>query len=197
MKKIAITGGIGSGKSSVGRYLRSKGYTVLDADAMVRACTAPGGKSIPFIRENFGDEYILPDGGMDRAKIRELVFTDERYRKLLEQGTTEVVIRDMKKLEAECESNGDSAIFSDIPLLFERDNEGDYDASWVVVCDREVRIARVIERDGLDRERIESIMAAQMSDEDKIARADDVIYNTGTLEELYIQIEKLILKYNI
>ena len=91
MINIAITGGIGSGKSEVTNYLSSKGYTIVDADRMSREMTSAGGKAIPYIREHFGESFILEDGSLDRAAMRDLVFREPAKKKLLEEGTTKAV----------------------------------------------------------------------------------------------------------
>ena len=96
MINIAITGGIGSGKTAVTNYLLSKGYTVVDADKMSREMTAAGGKAIPYIREKFGPSFILDDGSLDRARMRDLVFSDPSKKELLEEGTTKVVLEDIE-----------------------------------------------------------------------------------------------------
>ena len=98
MITIAITGGIGSGKSEVTNYLISKGYTVVDADKMSREMTSAGGKAIPYIREHFGPAFILEDGSLNRAAMRDLVFRDPSKKKLLEEGTTKVVLADIEAI---------------------------------------------------------------------------------------------------
>ena len=101
MITIAVTGGIGSGKTEVTNYLISKGFTVVDADKMSREMTSAGGKAIPFIIENFGQSFILEDGSMDRAAMRDLVFKHPEKKKLLEEGTTKVVLEDIEAIKKE------------------------------------------------------------------------------------------------
>ena len=141
MITIAVTGGIGSGKTQVTNYLISKGFTVVDADKMSREMTSAGGKAIPYIREHFGPEFILEDGSLDRAKMRDLVFKDPRKKSVLEEGTTKVVLEDIEAIKREREASNDKALFFDIPLLFETGSEGDYDAVWVVTADYDIRKA--------------------------------------------------------
>ena len=131
MKTIAVTGGIGSGKSTVTDHLISKGYTVVDADKMSREMTSAGGKAMPYILKNFGPDFILPDGSLNRAAMRDLVFNDPRKLLLLEKGTTSVVLEDIEKIRREREAAGDKALFFDIPLLFEKHQEDKYD---LVIC---------------------------------------------------------------
>ena len=195
MLTIAITGGIASGKSTATDYLKSLGYTVVDADAMAREITEAGGKAVPYIRENFGDEYILEDGSLDRAAMRDLVFKNPSKLALLEAGTTEVVIRDIEKLRKEREEAGDEILFFDIPLLFEKQQNDKYDAVWVITADREIRKARLAERDGLDSEIADLIMDNQQDEDLKIVKADFVIYNNGTVQELIRSVDDALAHY--
>lgn len=119
MISVAITGGIGSGKTEVTNYLISKGFTVIDADKMSREMTGAGGKAMPYILEHFGSSFILEDGSLDRAAMRDLVFKDPAKKELLEEGTTKVVLADIEAIRKEREESGDKILFFDIPLLFE------------------------------------------------------------------------------
>ena len=190
MKTIAITGGIGSGKTEVTNYLTSKGYTVIDADRMSREMTSAGGKAIPYIRENFGPEFISEDGSLNRAMMRDLVFKYPSKKKLLEEGTTKVVLEDIEAIKRERAAGNDAALFFDIPLLFETGTENDYDAVWVVTADYDIRRSRVMSRDNIDSTIIDLIMDSQEGEDSKASRADCVIYNNGSLEDLKIAVDK-------
>lgn len=197
MITIAITGGIGSGKTQVTNYLISKGYTVVDADRMSREMTSAGGKAIPYIIEHFGPSFILEDGSMDRAAMRDLVFRHPEKKRLLEEGTTKVVLEDIEAIKKERAANDDKALFFDIPLLFETGSENDYDAVWVVTADYEVRRKRIMERDGIDPTVIDLIMDSQDGEDKKAALADHVIYNNGTLEELRESVDVTLRSYGL
>lgn len=197
MITIAVTGGIGSGKTQVTDYLISKGFTVVDADKMSREMTSAGGKAIPYIREHFGPEFILEDGSLDRAKMRDLVFKDPRKKSVLEEGTTKVVLEDIEAIKREREASNDKALFFDIPLLFETGSEGDYDAVWVVTADYDIRKARVMARDGIDAAIIDLIMDSQDGEEKKVERADYVIYNNGSLDELMESVDLALKTYEL
>ena len=184
MKTIAITGGIGSGKTEVTNIIRSLGYTVIDADAMSREMTSAGGKAMPYILEHFGPDFVNEDGSLNRAAMRDLVFRDPQKKTLLEEGTTKVVLEDIEAIRREKEQRGEKALFFDIPLLFETGTEGDYDRVWVVTADYGIRAARIMERDGIDAAMIDLIMDSQTDEEAKAARADTVIVNNGSLSEL-------------
>lgn len=197
MITIAVTGGIGSGKTTVTNYLISRGFTVVDADRMSREMTSAGGKAIPYIREQFGPSFILEDGSLDRAAMRDLVFKDPAKKKLLEEGTTKVVLEDIESIKRERAASDDKALFFDIPLLFETGSEDDYDAVWVVTADYEVRKNRVMARDGIDPSIIDLIMDSQDGEEKKVQLADYVIYNNGTEEELERSVIRALSAYGL
>ena len=192
MKTIAITGGIASGKSTVTEYILSKGYTVIDADKMSRDMTSAGGKAMPYILEHFGPEYINPDGSLNRAAMRDLVFRDPRKKALLEEGTTKVVIEDIEAIKREKESQGEKAVFFDIPLLFELHQEDTYDEVWVVTADRQLRKERVMKRDNLDAEITELIIGSQAEEDVRASRATRIFSNNGTIDELHDSIDAAI-----
>ena len=194
MKTIAITGGIGSGKSELTDYLTQLGYTVVDADRMSREMTGPGGKAMPYILEHFGPDFILPDGSLDRAAMRDLVFRNPAKKKLLEEGTTKVVLEDIEQIKKEREDRGDSALFFDIPLLFETGTQDDYDLIWVVTAPYEVRRERVMKRDGIGSEIIDLIMDTQEDEYKKASKADFVIINDGTIDELRAAVDEALKK---
>ena len=197
MINIAITGGIASGKTQVTNYLLSKGYTVVDADRMSREMTAPGGKAMPYILEHFGPSFILEDGSLDRAAMRDLVFRDPSWKSVLEEGTTKVVLEDIEAIKKERAASGDKVLFFDIPLLFETGSEDDYDAVWVVTADYEIRKRRIMERDGIDDSLIDLIMDSQEGEEKKVRLADNVIYNNGTLDELRESVDRTLISYGL
>ena len=192
MISIAITGGIGSGKSTVTSYLIDKGYIVIDADKMSRELTGTGGRAIPYIREHFGNEYIREDGSMDRAKMRDLIFHDYSKKKLLEEGTTKLVLEDIAGIKKQAEEKNVNAIFFDIPLLFETGTAENYDKIWVVTADRELRKKRIMQRDNIDENIIDLIIGSQKEEIDKISEADTVIYNNGSIDNLKANINKLL-----
>ena len=197
MLSIAITGGIGSGKTCVTDIIRSHGFTVIDADAMSREMTSAGGKAMPYIREKFGPEFIMADGSLNRAAMRDLIFRDPAKKALLEEGTTKVVLEDIETIRRQKEKDGEKALFFDIPLLFETGTEGEYDAVWVVSADYDVRARRIMERDGIDAGMIGLIMDSQEDEETKKSGADLVISNNGTMEELEQAVEDALKSYDL
>lgn len=195
---IVITGGIGSGKTAVTDYLISKGYKVIDTDLMAHEITSKNGKAISYIRDVFGEEYILKDGSMDREKIRKLVYQDESKKKLLEKGTTDIIISDTKKMIEDYRKKGLEILFVAIPLFFENggENEKYFDKIWLVCSDIEKRLKRIKKRDNLDEYMIKNIMEKQMPDKDKEIKSDVVIKNSGTIEELHRKIDSLLFNLN-
>lgn len=191
---IVITGGIGSGKTAVTDYLISKGYKVIDTDIMAHEITSKNGKAISYIRDVFGEEYILKDGSMDREKIRKLVYQDENKKKLLEKGTTDIIISDTKKMIEDYRKKGLEILFVAIPLFFENRGEKEkyFDKIWLVCSDIEKRLKRIKKRDNLDEHMIKKIMEKQMPDKDKEIKSDVVIKNSGTIEELHRKIDSLL-----
>lgn len=198
MKKIVITGGIGSGKSSVCSYLEKKGYIVLYADKVAQSMTQTGGLAIEDIRASFGEKFILPDGSLDRVRMRELVYSNPDSKKLLEKLTTDRVEPEIKALISNIEANeSPSAVFIEIPLVYEKNAQDNYDYVWLIVSDLDRRLSRIIERDGITAIAARSIIDSQMPDSDKQKLADEVIFNCGTVGEMYRQIDELIVKYRI
>ncbi len=192
MITIAITGGIGAGKSTVTDHIISRGFTVIDADRMSREMTGPGGKAMPYIMEHFGPDFINADGSLNRGAMRDLVFQAPKYKKILEEGTTKVVLEDIEKIRKEKEAAGEKALFFDIPLLFETHQEDRYDQVWVVTADYEVRRDRVMKRDNIDPQIIDLIMDSQSDEDVKVSKADAVLYNNGSVDELKAAVDRLL-----
>ena len=197
MLSIAITGGIGAGKTVITDYLESQGYVVIDADVIARKITAPGGKAIDEIAEKIGAEYITPDGSMDRDRMRALVYDDPFAKAILEDCTTRVVQEELESILSENREKGMAVTFAAVPLLFEKGGAESFDAVWLVVADEETRIRRVQARDGLDRDTIKKIINNQFSDEKKLALSTDVLYNNDCVQEIYKQVERLLRKYKL
>ncbi|MBP9147752.1 MAG: dephospho-CoA kinase [Rhodoferax sp.] len=191
--KLGLTGGIGSGKSTVAALLGKLGAQVLDADAISRTVTAPGGLAIEPIRLGFGHQFIASDGAMDRDRMRALVYEDHDARRRLEAIIHPLVQHEIWRLANESEAAGVPCLVFDVPLLVES-------ASWrqrvdkvlVIDCSPETQISRVQTRSGLSRPAIEAIIAAQASRSERLAIADQVILNDGiTLEALEDRVRAL------
>lgn len=176
---VGLTGGIGSGKSTVGHILVKLGGHLVDTDAISRSLTAPGGLAIGPIREEFGPGMIDAGGAMDRAAMRELAFRDERARQRLE-AILHPLIGDQTHVEAARAAPGQPIVF-DVPLLVEsgmRWRER-VDRVLVVDCSNETQIQRVMARSGVPREMVERIIAQQATRAARAALADAVVLNDG------------------
>ena len=196
MKVIGLTGGIGSGKSTVSSYLRDKGFYIIDADEMARNMTAKGSKCLENLEKAFGSEVILEDGNLNRKKLGEIVFADKEKKAKLEELTTEVVVKNIEDETEHLRITGKyDIIFLDVPLLFETGLNKCCDAVVVVTADDNVRIQRVVDRDGISPLQVRARINNQMSTEEKISMATDVIDNSEGKEELHSKIEQLLVKY--
>ena len=190
---VGLTGGIGSGKSKVGALFEAHGVTVIDADAISRELTGPGGGAMAAIRTSFGEEFTDAHGAMDRAKMRALAFSDADAKARLE-GILHPMIR--AETDRRMRMATSAYVILMIPLLVESGQaRGRCQRILVVDCPETVQIDRVVRRDGLQRPQIEAIMAAQASRAQRLALADDVIDNSGSPDALQPQVDRLHQKY--
>ena len=185
---IGLTGGIASGKSVVSRFFEQLGVPVIDADVIAREVVEPGEPALAAVVDHFGREVLDDDGRLDRQRLRELVFNDPEKRKLLEQ-LLHPEIRDRMR-EKLAHVDHDYAVLV-IPLLLEVGQTELVDRILVVDASEDQQIQRAIERDGGTESAIRGIMSAQLSREQKLSRADDVIENHGSLEDLRERVGKL------
>ncbi|HYF57951.1 MAG TPA: dephospho-CoA kinase [Burkholderiaceae bacterium] len=189
---VGITGGIGSGKSTVADLLVARGAALVDTDRIAHELTAPGGDAIAPIRAAFGDGAIAADGRMDRAAMRALAFSDPDARRRLEAILHPMIReRTQRGIDAAARAGAPYVLVA-VPLLVESgDWRGRYDRVLVVDCPPEVQVARVMARSGLAREQVEAILAAQASRAQRLAAADDVIDNGGPRQALAAQVDAL------
>lgn len=192
MYKVALTGGIGSGKSSASAIFSELGVPVIDADTLSHALTVPGGEALPAIAATFGAGLIDAGGVLDRAGLRRRVFAEPDARRQLEQ-ILHPRIRARMLTEAEAVS-GDYVILA-IPLLFETGQHELADRVLVVDLPENKQIERVMARSDLARADVERIMHSQVSRGERLAGADDVIDNSGPPEALRPQVETLHHRY--
>jgi dephospho-CoA kinase len=186
---VGLTGGIGSGKTTVANLFGARGAAIIDTDAIAHALTTPGGLAINAIRASFGADFITPEGAMDRARMRAHVFTETTARKQLE-AILHPLIRD-ETMRAAARAQGAYLIYV-VPLLVESLQwQGRTTRILVVDCAEEIQISRVMQRNGMSRSQVEAIMAAQASRAQRLAAADDVIQNEHDSEALKPLIEQL------
>lgn len=173
--RLGLTGGIGSGKSTVAALLQRLGAHVIDADAISRASTAPGGAAIAHIAQAFGPDFITPDGALDRDRMRALVFSDPTAKLRLEAIVHPIVQAD---IERQCGALDGGCAVLDIPLLTKASaSHYRLDTVWVVDCAPPTQIRRVMQRNGWPRAQVEAVLAAQAPREQRLALADTVIDN--------------------
>jgi dephospho-CoA kinase len=184
MLRVGVTGGIGSGKTALTDWLTEKGITVVDADLAARVVVAPGRPALADIIAAFGDEYLLPDGQLNRAALRKLVFEDADKRKALEAMTHSRIREELIRQLAAADS---AYVVLSSPLLLESGQSELIDVSVVVDAPEATQIARTMERDGNDQALVEGIMAAQLDRETRKSRADIVIDNSASLADLQEQ----------
>lgn len=191
--RLGLTGGIGSGKSTVATLWVKRGAALIDADVLSRAVTAQGGAAIPKIRQVFGPSLIDAEGSLDRNAMRQLAFSDATARARLEAIVHPLVGAAIEKAANDAMAAGAQHLVFDIPLLVES-------AHWrqhlhrimVVDCTAETQIQRVIQRNGLSRAEVEKIIAAQATRAQRLGAADVVIFNDGIfLDELALQVQQI------
>ena len=184
MRTIGLTGGIGSGKSAVSDILRDLGAFVIDADVVAHEVYRPDSDGWREVVEAFGSEVAGPSGEIDRGKLAGIVFGDaaqvERLNRIVHPRTRDLVAERL----AQAEKSGEAAVVVEVPLLFEAGWEDMFDEVWAVTAPGETAVARVVEARGTDAESARSRMRAQMSNEDRLSRADAAIDNSGSLDDL-------------
>jgi dephospho-CoA kinase len=190
---IGLTGGIGTGKSTVAGLLTGLGVPVADADALARGVTAPGTPGLAQVAAAFGRELIGPDGALDRRRLRAIIFQDPAKRRELERITHPLVHQAMLDWLTKTGLTATPRYFVyEASLLFETGRAAEFRAVWVTTCPREMQLARVMARDGVDRAAAEAALAAQMDPALKAAQASAVIPTDRPLATVRTQVEALL-----
>jgi dephospho-CoA kinase len=187
--RVGLTGGIASGKSEVSRRLAVLGAVVVDADVIAREVVAPGTEGLAEVAEAFGPEVLLPDGALDREKLGDIVFGSPELRGRLNGIVHPRVAARMAELESA--TRPDAIVVHDVPLIAENSLAGLYDLVVVVDVPPLTQATRLVRRRGMTPEQARARMAAQASREQRLAIADIVIDNSGTLAELDRQVGEL------
>ena len=190
---VGLTGGIGSGKSAAAQVFEELGIMVIDTDAVAHALTGPGGAAIEPIRAAFGAAYLTPEGALERARMRELVFANASKKRLLESILHPLIRARTSELVQAARS---PYVILMVPLLVE---SGDYrrrcQRILVVDCPEELQVERVMARSGLAAGQVRAIMANQVTREARLAAANDVVDNSQDLAQLRRQVEALHASY--
>ncbi len=193
MKIVGLTGGIGSGKSTVSAYLKEKGCYIIDADEISRAVTGEGGPALEPILMEFGIQVFNYDGTLNRKAMSDLVFSDEEKRQKLESIVVTMVINEFHaQIEHLKEINYEGIVVFDAPLLFEFGLQEFVDESWFVTASLETRVSRVVMRDKVTREEVMDRIRNQMPSQEKEKLADYTIINSLDLDWLYEQVDRLL-----
>jgi dephospho-CoA kinase len=190
LKLIGLTGGVGSGKSTVAGMFRDLGAAIVDADEATHAVYAPGTPGFDAIVAAFGEEFVR-DGEIDRVKLGDLVFKDPRARKRLNEIVHPLVREWMAGRTADAVEQGADVVIQDVPLLFENDLQDLYSATVLVYARPASQLARLIEQRGLSLARANRMLASQMPIDDKRPLADYVIDNDGDLDDTRRQVEEV------
>lgn len=185
--RVGLTGGIGSGKSTVSLMLSRLGVPVIDADQVARSVVEPESKALNMIKSHFGEE-IVTEGRLDRRRLREIIFADEMERQWVESLLHPFIQAEMLQ---RADQQDHAYVVLEIPLLFEAGYRSLVDRVLVIDAPKELQIDRVIRRDGVPPSQVESIIKAQISSDERLKQADDVIENSGDFTHLERQVERL------
>ena len=189
MLVIGLTGGIGSGKSSVSARLAARGAVVIDADALVREVQAPDGPAFAPIVEKFGPGVVAGDGTLDRQAIADIVFRDKEQMAVL-TGITYPLIGERMAAKLAENAETDNIVILDIPLLVESTRDPMHSKVIVVDCPEDIAVARLVEFRGFSEADARARIAAQASREDRLAKADFVIDNSGSVDALDAEVDR-------
>lgn len=189
---VGLTGGIGSGKTAASDWFKAQGIVIVDADVVSRQVVEPGTPALATIEAHFGKGVIQPDGTLDRAALRRIVFEKPEERRWLEQLTHPLIAQEiLRQLGA---ANSPYAILVS-PLLFETGQKAFVKRTLLIDAPETHQLTRTAARDNVDQAQVQAIMAAQMSREDRRARADDIVVNDGTLADLHGRLAPLHARY--
>jgi len=190
--KVAVTGGAGSGKTSVCNRLKSLGFEVIDADAIARAVVSPGSAVLEAIAKHFGSGMIRRDGSLDRTALRRQVVKDISKKQKLERIIHPLILERMQDEITTLENQGVPAVIVEVPLLFELNLAQGFDMVVTVISDREQKTERLCRRDRVTREDAEALLDLQLPDEGKIEKSDFIIDNKGSIDDLYRDVDRMV-----
>ena len=193
MFSVGLTGGIASGKTTISNMFAELGVTVIDTDVISRQLLQPGELAFDQVCAHFGAAIIDEDGKIDRARLRRIVFTEADEKAWLETMLHPLIYQ--RSHEAILQHGGAAYVLVVVPLLFETNFQPLVDRILVVDCPAETQIERLTQRDHIDRELAQKMLAQQLPNDERVARAHDVINNTNSIAELKSQVEDLHRRY--
>lgn len=194
MKWIGLTGGIASGKSSVSQILKGEGFAVVDADAIAKEVVEAGSPGFKAVVAQFGTDVLKPDGSLDRKRLGQLVFGNPQKLLALESILHPLVKQETLRQRQGHQSQGERVVFYDVPLLFEKKMQSEFDGILVVTASDEMLRQRMRDRDGLSDVEISNRLQSQLPMNEKIKQATWVIENHGSLQDLRQSVLDLIAK---
>ncbi|ACK48345.1 MULTISPECIES: dephospho-CoA kinase [Shewanella] len=189
---VGLTGGIGSGKTTVANLFAAEGVALVDADIVAREVVAPGSKGLEAIVTHFGAEILTPEGELDRAKLRQRIFSHPEEREWLNQLLHPMIRQEML---AQVEKATSAYVIMVVPLLFENGLDRLVNRTLVVDISPELQINRTVKRDNVDASQVNNIISSQCSRSEKLARADDIIDNQGEISTLKREVLALHQRY--
>jgi dephospho-CoA kinase len=189
--KVAVTGGAGSGKTSVCNRLKELGVKVINADAMARKAVAPGSEALTKITRYFGDKVLLADGTLNRKMLRRMITDDDNARLTLERFLHHEITKLIQKDVICAEKEGCRIVAIEVPLLFELGMKEKFDWVVVVSADKELRVKRLMDRDQTSRDEAQDLVNVQMPEGLKIGQADYVVRNEGSIKKLISSVDVL------
>lgn len=192
---IGLTGGIGSGKSTVARAFETLGAASVDADDVAREIVLPGELALLAIKNRFGDQVIHQDGTLNRAALRDIIFKDPEQRQWLESVTHPKIRERLLQHLAQLKTQGAPYVLLVSPLLFESGQNALVNRAIVVDVPQALQLSRTQQRDGVSESQVHAILAAQLSREQRLAQADDVIDNSGDHASMMEQVVRLDQRY--
>ncbi|MCM3637171.1 dephospho-CoA kinase [Sporosarcina luteola] len=192
---IGLTGSIATGKSTVSRMLKQKGYPIVDADEISRLVVEPGSPALDQIAQTFGGDVLLPDGALNREKLGNLIFNDEEKRKMLNEIVHPAVRKEMIRQKEEWIDKGANTVIMDIPLLFESKLQSYVDKIVVVSATPSIQRERLIARNGYSTEEADARINSQLPIAKKELGANAVINNNGTMEETENQLDAILIEW--
>lgn len=192
-KVIGLTGGIGTGKSTVSELLAVHGFKIVDADIAAREAVEKGSEGLEQVRRTFGDEAIDENGEMNRKYVGEIVFNDDKKREELNH-IIHPIVRELMEKQKEAYLEQGYNVIMDIPLLFENNLQDTVDETWLVYASESIQVERLMERNDLTQEEAKARVYSQISIDKKRRMADHVIDNRGTLLELKQNLEALLVQ---
>ncbi len=195
MIKVAITGSAGSGKTLVCNRFKSLGLDVIFLDALAREVVTPGSVALQKIAGHFGKRVLSPNGTLNRKVLRQIMINDAQDRKIIERFIHPRITELMNRQVSEAEKRGEALILVEVPLLFEKRIEKQFQVVILVVADQDVKVKRLMDRDNISRRDALGLLNVQMTDDQKRDRADFIITNNGFRDEVFQSVARIFQRF--